>query len=83
MMKELLLVNGWEHYKTGCSCNGSPRFYKHSDHFDYNVIVRNNRFSIKKGNEVLITDKPEQLKQALERYELIQKDTTENKNLEA
>jgi len=82
-MKELLIANGWEHFKTGCPCNGSPRFYKHLGHFNYVVIVRNNRFSIKKGNNVIVEDKPEQFKQTLEKYELIKKDTTEDKDMEA
>lgn len=82
-MKELLIANGWQHFRTGCSCNGSPRFYKHPDHFDYTVIIRNNKFSIKKGSQILISDKPEQFKQALEKYELIQKDTTDSPDVEA
>lgn len=81
-MKELLIANGWEHFRTGCSCSGSPRFYKHLDHFGYMVIIRNNKFSIKKGNQVLISDKPELFKQSLEKYELIKKDTTEDQDME-
>lgn len=82
-MKELLIANGWEHFKTGCSCNGSPRFYKHSDHDGYIVIIRNNKFSIRKGNDLLISSKPEQLHQTLQKYELIKESNPENSDLEA
>ena len=82
-MKELLTANRWEHFKTGCSCSGSPRYYKHVDHFGYVIIIRKSKFTIKKGNDIICSGKPEELNQKMIDYELIQKYTTEDKNLEA
>jgi len=48
-MKEILLNSGWIHYKTGCSCNASPRFFNNSLHPDYIIIIRGSFFIIKKS----------------------------------
>lgn len=64
-MKELLITNGWEHFRTGCSCNGSPRHYKNINYFGYVIILRNNKFSIKKGNEILASGLPVQLEEKM------------------
>ncbi len=77
-MKELLTNNGWMHYKTGCSCNGSPKFYKHPDHFGYIVITKSTQFAIKKDGRVIASGNTHQLKQKLIDNEIY----TENKNVE-
>jgi hypothetical protein len=82
-MKELLIANGWVHFRTGCSCNGSPRFYKNSSFFDYTIIVRNNKFSIKKGHAIIASGLPGQLENKMKQYELIKETDTEDKSMEA
>lgn len=82
-MKELLIANGWEHFRTGCSCNGSPRFYKNNSFFDYTIIVRNNKFSIKKGHTIIASGLPDQLENKMKENGLIKENDTENKDLEA
>lgn len=81
-MKDILIANGWVHYRTGCSCNGSPHFYKHDDHLE-EIVVRNSRFSIyKEGKPIETKGDPKNPNQLLKKYDLIQ-DSTEDKNLEA
>lgn len=77
-MKELLLRNGWKYSHTGCSCNGSPRHYKHDNYFDYTIILRNNKFSIKKGYTIIASGSPDQLEQKMNDNGI----KTENKDLE-
>ncbi|MDR2003930.1 MAG: hypothetical protein LBQ74_12935 [Prevotella sp.] len=77
-MKELLLNNGWVHYKTGCSCNGSPKFYNHPAYFGYIVITKSVRFAIKKDGKVIASGNADQLKQKLIDNEIY----TEAKNVE-
>ena len=70
-MKELLLINGWIHYKTGCSCNASPRFFNNPLHPDYIVILRGTFFIIKKSGLEIAKGKSELFQSKLTQYGLI------------
>lgn len=82
-MKEFLTNKGWTHFKTGCSCQGSPRHYKHNDYFDYTIILRSNRFSIKKGYDIIASGTLDKLEQKMKQYELIKENTTKDQDMEA
>lgn len=82
-MKRLLEDNGWEHYKTGCSCNGYPRFFRHIDYPNYVIILRRPYFAIILNSKILIRSTHNKLEATLEKYELIQKDTAENQDMDA
>jgi 5'-3' exonuclease len=78
-MKELLEKYGFLHYATGCSCQGLPKYYKHSDFTDFRVILKSGYGIIKKnGTEKFRTKDIEQFKLKLLEYGII----TENQDVE-
>lgn len=69
-MKEILINNGWVHYKTGCSCNASPRFYNNSNHPEYIIIIRGTSFRIKKSGVQIAKGTIDTFQSKLLQYEL-------------
>lgn len=70
-MKNYLISVGFVIYKTGCPCNGTPRYFKNSNHPDYIIVLRGNNFSIRKGGaEKTKGNTLEQLTTKIMEYEL-------------
>lgn len=70
-MKEILRNLGWENYRTGCPCNGLPRYFRHTHHSDYIIIIRGSFFSIKKSGVEIAKGREEIFTSKLNDYGLI------------
>jgi len=70
-MKEIILNNGWIHYKTGCSCNASPWYFSNSLHPDYTIIIRGTFFAIKKSGLEISKGNIDSFQSKLTQYGLI------------
>lgn len=73
-MKETLINNGWIHYKTGCSCNASPRFYNNSKYPQYIIILRGSFFIVKKSDLEIAKGNIETFQSKLTQYGLTSED---------
>lgn len=77
-MKELLEKYGWIFYKTGCSCNGSPRYYKNDSHSGVDIVLRKTTFSIRTRGRMLSSGKSEELESEMKKLNLTDNDFTKN-----
>lgn len=48
-MKQFLIDNNWNHYSTGCSCQGKPMYYKNANYPGYIIVIRGNYGIIRFG----------------------------------
>lgn len=72
-MRKIIEDNGWTHYKTGCSCSGSPKYFKHDNHKEI-IILRQTSFKIQRDGAVVATGNSENIMQILKTNGLIQMD---------
>jgi hypothetical protein len=71
-MREFLIQSGWQHYKTGCPCAGSPRYYKNPSFPEYKIILKCNVAVIRYyGVDKLRVNGVENLKQKMIEYGFI------------
>jgi hypothetical protein len=71
-MKELIENNGWFHFRTGCPCVGSPKWYNNQDHPDYRIVLKKGKGSIRREKrEVFRTADLDKFKNKLIEYGLI------------
>jgi len=64
-MKEFLENNGWAFFKTGCSCNGRPRYYRNSYYPGITVVIKSKTFSVRKDGIALCSGSESELEDKL------------------
>lgn len=69
-MKELLENNGWCNFKTGCSCQGKPRYFNNINRPGIILIIKGDYFTIRKGGVELYKGKSEEFELKLKEYGL-------------
>ncbi|MDR1762766.1 MAG: hypothetical protein LBR64_02245 [Dysgonamonadaceae bacterium] len=77
-MKVFLINKGWVHYKTGCSCVGSPKYFKNTAFNGWKVILKStglmNAVICRNGVVKYRARTVEELRQKMAEYGLITED---------